>query len=126
MQKPIISNRFLNKKWNDKENDIYLRKIWLAKPSNSIQCSVKSKSLVPKLKPKQKEHFFTTRQFEIERDNKTLLDKISNISSKSNLSKNEIIRRKIRSQDDKHLQTERGESKNANFENYSRKSSIFI
>lgn len=90
MQKPVISNRYLNKKWNDKENDLYLRKIWLAKPSNSIQSSVKAKSLIPKLKPKHKEHYVNIKQFEIERDNKTLLEKISNISSKSNMSKSHL------------------------------------
>ena len=86
MQKPFISNRFLNKKWNDKENDIYFKKIWLAKPSSTIQVSVKSKSQAPKMRSRPNENFFTIKQFEIERDNKTLLNKINNISTKTDLS----------------------------------------
>ncbi len=85
MHKPVVPNRYLQKKWNDKENDIYFRKIWLAKPSSTIQTSSKSKSVALKIKTKQKENCFTPRKFEIERDNKLLLDKLTNISLKSNL-----------------------------------------
>lgn len=87
MQKPVISNRFLNKKWNDLENDMYFKMIWSAKPSTTIQVSAKSKSMAQKIRSKPKENTFAIKQLEIERDNKTLLNKINNISAKTDISK---------------------------------------
>lgn len=95
MHKPVVPNRYLQKKWNDKENDTYFKKIWLAKPTSTIQISSKSKSVASKIKNKKKENYFTPRKFEIERDNKLLLDKLTNISLRSNLRINFIILEKF-------------------------------
>ena len=38
MQKPPIFNRYLNKKWNDIENDIMVQKLSQAKPTINQAC----------------------------------------------------------------------------------------
>ena len=38
MQKPIICNRYLNKKWNDQENEIMINKLINAKSTLNKEC----------------------------------------------------------------------------------------
>ena len=38
MQKPIVFNRHLNKKWGEKENDIMISKLIKAKPTIDVRC----------------------------------------------------------------------------------------
>ena len=38
MQKPIVLNRFLQKKWNDQENEIMINKLINAKSSLNQEC----------------------------------------------------------------------------------------
>ena len=53
MYKPPIFNRYLNKKWNDQENDILIQKLSQAKSSLDIACP-ESYALFKKKIKKQK------------------------------------------------------------------------
>jgi hypothetical protein len=38
MHKPIVFNRYLNKKWNEKENDVMLERMSNVKSKVNVQC----------------------------------------------------------------------------------------
>jgi hypothetical protein len=38
MQKPLVFNRYLNKKWNEKENDVMINKLNGVKSKVNVQC----------------------------------------------------------------------------------------
>jgi hypothetical protein len=53
MQKPLILNRFLSKKWNDYETNLLSNRILYAKPSTSLAKTRGSKSEKPVVRQKK-------------------------------------------------------------------------
>lgn len=71
-----VGNKLLDKMWKDKEARIHKTKLRNAKPSIDVKCPTRFSHLKKKAK---KEQQLEERYTEIERENRILLEKMTNI-----------------------------------------------
>jgi hypothetical protein len=79
MQKPVVFNRHLNKKWKEKENDIMIKKLSQAKPQINMKCPESFEFYKTQFKATPQVNINTLKEFELNKNNQILVEKIMNI-----------------------------------------------